>query len=202
MGQQLVLGIQCDIRSRSVRGAIETVLAAIQRNRRDWARIRRRVRRFAYLNPSEEDDSTLGKWQVDEREASRLGPQSGKPYTWGRQEGSYSAPGDIFISRLARHLNQDLLVGLVAHECGHAATREAEFTKRNIGDQEWASELCADYHAFRWGFENQIRQLARSRRIGHHCVLPGETIVVGGTGGECLSWKVDRWFYLRPIKHG
>ncbi|MCC7542328.1 MAG: hypothetical protein IT379_39285 [Deltaproteobacteria bacterium] len=100
----------------------------------------------------------------------------------------------IFLSRELAGLPLSQMVAVVAHECGHAVTRESEFTKRDGISSEWASELCADYHAFRWGFEKEIRAHAPFRSLAHHACLPGETISEAGR-----EWRVDRWFHFRPV---
>ena len=109
------------------------------------------------------------------------------------------SPGTVKLSRSASKLGWSDLIAIIAHECGHAITREREFEKRDGVSSEWASELCADFHAFRWGFEKQIRAHAHQRSVAHHCVLPGEVISMESSLGS-QSWKVDRNFYLRPLR--
>ena len=187
-----------------MRRAIATVLGAISRNPRDWARLKARVSGFAYLNREDEDGRTLGKWEPDRKEVVRLSPQPDDPATWGRPDPYYVAPGNVRLSRRAPRLGARDLAAVVAHECGHAVTREAEFEKReSCGDAEWASELCADWHAFKWGFEAEIRHQARRRSIAHHAVLPGETLSQEWEeDGVVVShvYKVDRNFYLRLVR--
>src|SRR5262249_6396565 len=104
------------------------------------------------------------------------------------------ARGRLMLSRRASRLPAMRRVALIAHECGHVVTRARDFDARERrGEAEWASEMCADMYAFRWGFEKQIREHATSRRIGHHDAVPGETIWDGG-----FAYRVDGRFFLRP----
>lgn len=192
-----VYGIPVRVENVRIRNVIRRVLRAIASRPRDWARIRRRIRAFEYFTTSEEP-GTLGQWVVDVEQARKLNPQSGRPSTWGRPEGMWQAGGWIKLSRQVARMGWVHLVATIAHECGHVATRASEFEKRDGVDSEWASEMCADWHAFRWGFEKQIRAHAPRRSIAHHAALPGEVISMDGPEGS-QSWKVDRCFYLRPI---
>ena len=199
---RVIRGIPCEISSPRVCKAIGRVLESISRSQRDWARVRRRVQAFRYFAPAVETAGTLGQWVVDREEARRLGPQSSRPETWARPEGHFQATGWVSLSRRVARLPWEHLVATVAHECGHVATRESELLKRGglrlSSDDEWISELCADWHAFRWGFEKQIRAHAPRRSFAHHAVLPGEVITMDLADGP-RSWRVDRHFYLRPV---
>jgi hypothetical protein len=197
----VIYGIPCDIPNKRVRTAIKRVLKAIRRNPRDWARIRRRVQRFSFCDASE-DEATCGQWCVNPADAQRMGPQAGKPATWGRPDGCYLAPGVIRLTPTECRRSLDSLVATVAHECGHAAVREREVASRQRvrRDSEWASEMSADYYAFKWGFEKQIRARSPSRRVGHHGGLPGDILRLGAPPDEHYV-KVDRHFYVRPIRY-
>jgi len=191
MSPRPIHGIGCTIGSARVRRAIARVLRAVRRHPRDWARLRRRVRAFRYL--ATEDDMTAGQWIGDPADELRLRPRPDDPGTWARQgqEGHLGA-GWIELSRRAARLPWPRLVALVAHECGHAVTRAREFDQRSGLIDEWASELCADRHAFRWGFEREVRADAPHRFFGHHAALPGELIWLNDE-----AFTVDRHFYLR-----
>jgi len=152
------------------------------------------VRAFRLLGSG--NASTLGQWIEDPEHVRHLVTQTeGDPRLWARQYSEeYLASGWIELSRRAARFSLPRLVALIAHECGHAVTRAGEFEKREGrgGDSEWASELCADRHAFRWGFERETRANARHRSFAHHAVLPGEMIWLKG-----VAFTVDRHFYLR-----
>ena len=194
-----IYGIACEIRAERVRRAIERVLRAIRRRPRDWSRIRRRVRGFVYFERDQEEPGTLGEWVHDPKEARRLGPQD-DPKTWGRVEGRWQASGYIKLSRAITRLRQVDLVATIAHECGHVATRYRDFDRRErYGDGEWASELCAEFYAARWGFERELRLQAPRLDVAHHAALPG-AVLIEGEGVEERRYRVDRHFYLRPAK--
>lgn len=108
------------------------------------------------------------------------------------------------------HLCQELadapefkLLATIAHELGHAATTQGDFEKRDNalgGDAQWASESCADYYAYRWGFGRQVRRSQQTRRLGHHGGLPGQVIEIGGPNGTTLRYRVTRHFYYRRVE--
>ncbi|MBU1698620.1 MAG: hypothetical protein KJ970_04885 [Candidatus Eisenbacteria bacterium] len=185
-----ILGVATDITSPRLRRAIARVFRAIQKHPKDWARLRRRVRGILLKDLIDNDPSCLGMWVTDSREK--------KLFLAERRcrslplDPKFHVPGHILISTGVDRLPWPRLVALIAHECGHAVTREHEFNKRDGHDSEWSSELCADRHAFRWGFEREMRVFAQHRDFGHHAVLPGEIIWQEG-----IAFKVDRYFYLR-----
>jgi hypothetical protein len=195
-----ICGIECEIRAERVRRAIGRVLRAIRRRPRDWSRVRRRLRGFVYFERRQEEPGTPGEWVHDPEEARRLGPQTERPETWGRVEGNWQASGCIRLSRAITRLRQGDLVAIIAHECGHVATRAREFDRREkYGDGEWAAELCADFYAARWGFERELRLWAPRRNVAHHAGLPG-AVLIEGVGAEERRYRVDRHFYPRSLK--
>ncbi len=194
-----ILGIPSQIQNARIGRAIRTVLGAVRRHRRDWARLRRRVVDFRYP-PRPEDPSTQGEWNVDPEDVGRLHRLIADDQSrWGDPEPCFTARGWITISRRAARLPWPRLIALVAHECGHVATRERNFTCRDGVSSEWTSELCADMYAFKWGFERQIRINEPFRGFGHHCVLPGKKIGEDHDG-TTTWWRVDRRFHLRPLR--
>jgi hypothetical protein len=151
-------GIPCAIGSRRVHQALRTVFAAIERHPRDWRRLQRRLIGVEWL---ETDDGPFGgEWRIDPDHHRALCDETRvHPRLWARQGGeSYLARGTIGLDRVTVRATRDQLIALVAHECGHAVTRARDFAARErTSDAEWASELCADLYAFRWGFEREIR---------------------------------------------
>lgn len=193
-GRVLVHGIACEIESLKVRRAIAKVLVRVREFPQDWARLNRRLRRFVDYDWS---DGTSGEWVV-------AVPGDAHGWEWQRRlnvplDPKAHYPGEVRLSRELDGYQRDEIVAVVAHECGHVVTRERELAERKAPDDEWASELCADRHAFRWGFEREIRKSAKTRPIGHHAVLPGEWIE------QCLDdqwirWMVDRNFCFRRMQ--
>ena len=195
-----ILGIPCGIPSRKVREAVDTVLAAIARHPRDWARLRRRIRSFEFVE-GEARPGVQGEWVVDANEVREFYRDQMRRFEAGIQnavgEARFHVRGVVLLARDAVGMDPRNLVGLVAHECGHVATRERDFEARQrvFSDREWSSELCADKYAYRWGFEQAIRASAKTRCFAHHCVLPGETIELDGA-----MLRVDRNFFVRPVR--
>lgn len=201
-----ILGIPCEIRSERIRRGIGRVLRAIRRHPRDWARVRRRVLAFRYIEKVPSDE-TVARWLIDEDEARRIGPHRGRPQTWGRAEGRWNAHGWVEIRRREARVDLSDIVATIAHECGHVATRERDFGKRDscYTDSEWASEMSADFYAFKWGFEKELRKHNQERRLGHHGGLPGEIIAIDAIPEMDMPeqrLKVDRNFYLRRVRPG
>jgi hypothetical protein len=72
-------------------------------------------------------------------------------------------------------------VAIVAHEFGHVVTIYDHLQERGeCPSDEWQSELTADWHAYRWGFGQQIEANRAIRDWMHHCVGPGEWFEVYG----------------------
>jgi hypothetical protein len=137
----------------------------------------------------------MGEWLVDQHELAQLHAETRCTRRLWRRQGSekYLARGWIALAHRSIRLPNEHLIALLAHECGHAVTRARDFdARRRYGDEEWASEMCADMYAFRWGFESQVRAQAPFRKIAHHAALPGQTIWDGD-----YAFRVDRRFFLR-----
>ncbi|MBU1702327.1 MAG: hypothetical protein KJ831_19475 [Candidatus Eisenbacteria bacterium] len=192
-----ILGVATDITSPRLRRAITRVFRAIQKHPKDWARLRRRVGGILLKDLIDNDPSCLGMWETDPRAKELFyAEQNQNPFMpkWRSLplDPQFHVPGLILLSSEVDRLPWPRLVALIAHECGHVVTREREFEKRDGCSSEWASELCADRNAFRWGFEREIRAHAKHRDFTHHAVLPGEMIWENG-----IAFIVDRHFYLR-----
>lgn len=190
----LIDGVECEIRSVKVQRSLHTVFKAIQRHPRDWRRLCRRVQRVVWHpDPSQ---GTFAEWIIDPEDEGRLRTETERnPRLWGRQGSEeYLALGWIGLAPGAARYPASKLLSTLAHECGHAVTRYIDFAARErvSRDGEWASELCADMYAFRWGFEREIRASAPLRNLAHHAVLPGETLWCNGK-----AFRVDRRFFLR-----
>jgi hypothetical protein len=162
-----VQGIPCEIASVRVRQAIARVFRAMQRYPPDWNRFRRRVHRVGWL-PDHAAKRVLGEWSVDQDELAQLNAETQRleqrvqaepeqtqrlllaERLWRRQGNErFIAGGQIRLARRVASRPLDVLVALMAHECGNAVTRARDFNARECySDDEWASELSADmYHA-------------------------------------------------------
>ena len=92
-------------------------------------------------------------------------------------------------------LPADATVGVVAHECGHAVATEDDLARRRAPDDEWASELTADWYAYKWGFGRAVALERPSRAFVHHCVGPGQ---ISGLGDRW--YRVSRRFVMSPTE--
>jgi hypothetical protein len=89
-------------------------------------------------------------------------------------------------------------LGVVAHELGHAATRRFDdLPRRQAPSDEWASELTADWYAYRWGFGRQVAHFRKHRDWGHHCVGPGGKFSMDY---PCRDGRLRR-FYFRVTRN-
>lgn len=184
-----IYGIPCRVRSPAVRRAIRIVLGQIrQRAHEDFDRIRRKVRGFLPESKREVARGIVGAWKKQLRRPRRSTPEMPE------ESSEFDCPGWIALSEEDRRP-----LATVAHELGHACTREEDFFRREGGDWEWTSELCADFYAYKWGFGREIAREKRHRRLAHHGPGRGEVVIIGS--GPALSrYKVTRRFYLRLIQ--
>jgi len=222
-----ILGFRCTISDVRVRNAIEYVLTRIrERQRDDFKRLRRKVRGFHWLPKEEAQNGTLGHWKrvpitkafqlETEREAKALlrqeypcrlhpPPKHVRHLADALRQEEHRRPGKVHLCRELTDAPEFRLLSTIAHELGHAATTQEDFEKRDSalgGDSEWASESCADYYAYRWGFGRQVRRCQRTRRVGHHGGLPGDVIQIAGPTGKSLKYRVTRNFYYRRVEPG
>jgi hypothetical protein len=70
--------------------------------------------------------------------------------------------------------------------------------RRQAPDDEWASELAADYYAYKWGFGRAIAKDRPQRHIGHHACGPGQCI--GILGDEEHWYRVSRRFVMHECE--
>ena len=91
-------------------------------------------------------------------------------------------------------VSQPEAIATMAHELGHAATRQCDYESRahDTATDEWASEACADFYAYKWGFGRFIRTVHKTRALSHHGGLPGQVISCGSE-----RWKITRRFHYR-----
>jgi hypothetical protein len=158
-----VYGIDCALSGRRLVRNLRDVLGRIRERRPDdFARIRRRLSIVKLLPKKAEDSVTLAEVK-------------------GCHYHHYSEveevpPCQLWLSR--RLLDEDDVIqrAIVAHELGHVATTFEVFERRQSPDEEWGSELSADWFAWKWGFGRELRRLEKTRDWVHHAVGPGKTI--------------------------
>ncbi len=198
-----ILGIPCELTEPTWRKAIRTVLTRIRDRRpNDCETLKLKVLRFEPL-PERAKRSVGARWTVLARDKLGRGKRSHarRVWNWETHQGTVQlrvpAPSDMRVA-----------VATVAHELGHAATRQQEVTRRyrKYSHQPgWALEAVADMHAYKWGCAREIRYDHRFvRDVRHHGFLPG--ILAEDTIGDLISeLRMTRNFYLvitvRPVKH-
>lgn len=168
-------GIPCSIGITDLCTAIASVLDSVQeRFPRDFARIRERVMTFRLLTPDECADGTLGelKRRAPKMVPHPLWPDVLVPEEQVDEDYELAIPGVIALA-------PDANVGTVAHEFGHAATTYKDLERRQAPSDEWASELAADYFAYKWGFGKEIAKARPSADFVHHAVGPGQYVGLG-----------------------
>lgn len=178
-----IYGIPCHLRRPSSRAEARRVLRAIrQRRPADFERLRKAVRG---IHPMDDDgEGTEGRWAPDNKPESDFD--------------SDDKPGVIHLVEIedTSHFGANL-----AHELGHAATREIDKDRRGaVYTNGLASELAADWYAYRWGFGRRIAQDRKTRNRLHHGPVPGSTFEVtdGGTN-EVFTYRMTRNFCVRLI---
>ena len=181
-----ICGIPVTIKNRRLRGTIRRVLAQIRSRRpADFKTLRRKVLSIDPLSNEETADGTAGQFEPLLEPAEEFGMhEEGHP------------PGRIC---LPEDSSGDEAMGTIAHELGHACTTLEDRERRGNAGEEWASELAADWYAYRWGFGRQIAKDRKRRRLSHHCSAPGKWIEEGG-GGKICRYEVTRNFRLKLVK--
>lgn len=144
----------------------------------DFQRIHQRVEGFEPLRRTA--DGTEGEWVASKGGAIMY---------------DFESSGVI---RLLEKL--DSPVAVIAHELGHVCTREEDFTRRDGFDSAWASELCADYYAYKWGFGRAIARHRPFRDLSHHGPAPNQVFTIEDShAGRVHRYRVTRHFYIRPL---
>ena len=181
-------GIPCAVDNPDICAAIDTVLDSIrERAPRDLERVRARVVGFEALTPQECGYGTCGWFK-------HLPLRLIKHPVFGDVlEDDDQCQGIIALAPDAD------VVAVAAHELGHAATTEDDMIRRQAPDEEWASELAADYYAYKWGFGRAIAKQRPRRYIGHHAAGPGQRIGMTSAQGEHW-WRISRRFVMHPCE--
>jgi hypothetical protein len=198
--QVSIHGITCRLNDRGMRQAARQVLDQIKRRRpEDYARVVARVREIVSLTAEETEDGTQGKWRRDP-----------SPKTWGLAQqaalGDWDEVGSgmVYLADPPAGADRAAILGLVAHEFGHVATKFFDLRRRQALTDEWASELCADWYAYRWGYGRQIAADRKNRNWGHHCAGPGQGFSMDLPGADGIErrcyYRVTRNFCVRHVR--
>jgi len=187
-----ILGIPVTVESKQLRATIRSVLQQIeQRCPQDFARLKARVVAIIPLSKEIEDDGSIGLWRTCEVEAERLVCD-----TSGRGLEPNAAAGEVAIWE---GLDEAAQAEVVAHELGHACSTRADLARRRAPAYEWASELAADWYAYRWGFGRDIERNRRQQGFVHHAVGPGQMIDVN-VDGMWRRYRVTRNHCMRLVE--
>jgi hypothetical protein len=161
-----IYGFACRLRTARMRRAVRAVLARIRdAHPKDFARLENIVRAIAPLSQREARSGTAGRWAAIEK--SLANPDD--PSTWHLQT-ALPVGGTILLCEGPCETEP---FGLVAHEFGHAATRESDLERRDPHGlcEQWASELAADWYARKWGFTR--KRTCEGYRVRHAGPPPG-----------------------------
>ncbi|MGH7278764.1 MAG: hypothetical protein ACREJG_08755 [Candidatus Rokuibacteriota bacterium] len=177
-------GIPCAVQSPDVRRAIRGVLEQIRKRAPDdFTRLRRRVLRFAPPTAR-----------------SARGVQS----VWrpSRARRRKTDPDPCGVVEIVEHCPAP--VAIVAHELGHACTRRDDFARREAsasGDGALASELCADYYAYKWGFGRDLAKARRDGHLAHHGPPPNSQFARGPfPDGQLRRYRVTPDFFIQFVR--
>jgi hypothetical protein len=130
-----------------------------------------------------DDENCGGEWKEDY-------PKEDDRSTWNY--GYDRTPGVMKLRDI-----DGLSYATIAHEFGHAMTRYEDLKRRKSFDEEWASELTADWYAYRWGFGREIAATRKILRFIHHCAGPGQEFEADGN-----IYRVTRNFCLKFVRKG
>jgi hypothetical protein len=189
-----VFGIPCRLRTSAARAALRQVLAQIgDRFPRDFARLQALVREVRPLPQRDHEDGTLGWWKAEApldpftseglyRQLSCEGRDRGTLFIWERQD-------------------TPKLTANIAHELGHAVTGDDDLRRRGeVHSDEWASELTADWYAYKRGFGRLIARYRKQRDWGHHSPGPGKGFSRAVDGVQYF-YRISRNFRVRLVSH-
>jgi len=181
-----ILGVACTLRRSEDRKVLRQVLTRIERAApRDFERLRVLVRRVGPYPEWQPGD--LAIWELDQ-------PQADDQETW-----DWGLPGGPGVVKVAPFVRGRLLVAVLAHELGHAATRLEDLRRRGAVGDEWASEFCADWYACKWGFSRELRsELLPIRYPLHHGPWKGRTFG-DRVGDEWVEHRVSRNFVSHVV---
>lgn len=162
-----ILGIPCSLARRDTRRAVRDVVTRVRESfPQDFARLREVILEIAPFEQAPRNARVLGEWQARQEELN-------DPATWGFGFGP--TPG---VMRINESFDLVEPVGVIAHEFGHACTTQEDRERRGDMDDEWRSEMAANWYAYRWGFGRNIRRMSETWDHLHHGPLPGKDFAI------------------------
>lgn len=211
-----VKGFACRISDASVVQAIHDVLSRIKERRpQDYARLQKRVVRFERLPIRDVKNGVRGRCKslavpkrlvvAAERRVERAENVEDLSRAMLQREQLGETHKRCVVQIETNIKSSSNMVGIIAHELGHAAGTREDVDNRGGGPrgEEWAHEAVADMYAYRWGFAREIRRTEKSREWTHHGILPGGTVEFSDPLPDgTVRWhkfRMTRSFYLRPV---
>lgn len=183
----LIFGIPILLRSVRTHKVIKQVLLQIRgRAPKDFKKVQDRVCKIIPLPLREGKDGTIAEWVRLPRTPKFLND----PKNWGKELDG--GPGYL---KIAENLPHPRWAGTLAHEFGHVCADFVDWQCRGeCPSDEWASELTADWYAYKWGFGKEVAKYRKNRAWTHHCAGPGRKIEVNG-----VSYFVTRNFVMKKL---
>jgi hypothetical protein len=182
---KIICGIKCSLSNRGC-ALFHKVLKQIQQKRpNDFKKLQRLVQ---VIKRRKWNDGTLGK--VERRNDIFAG------------DGPMYEIGHPIVVCLDERQPDTSLIATIAHELGHACSTRDDMERRGIPDSNYASELIADWYAYKWGFGRVIAGVRLIRDAGHHGPVPGSWIELGVPlpgGYEFHRYLISRRFRARKI---
>ena len=179
-----IRSIRCNISNRRLYVTVNEVLRQIKRRRpEDYLRIKRRLKAIKWLPKKEEQKSPATLGRIRPRERHHIS------YGYG-----YEGVGDLYLARRLSKEEAWVWRAVIAHEFGHIAATLWDLRRTKAPEANWASELTADWYAYRWGFGHDVRRFMRRRALVHHFFAPGEEREYDG-----CRYRVTRHFVVHLI---
>lgn len=176
--------MKVELETRRARRIVQEVLRRIEERRpEDYAALLVLVRA---VRPGHWTDGTIG--ETEHHYPKSLEEQLRWVELYGDRE-----PCTVYVREDLRGLDSTL-----AHEFGHACTRREDLDRRNAPTDEWASELAADWYAYRWGFGREIARLRANRDLPHHLGAPGSWVEVGTPSGA-RRYRISQNFVMKCL---
>jgi len=181
-----VRGISCTLRKGASRNSVRKTLSRIKEKcPQDFYRLKKLVREIQPYDNADIGD--LGIWIGDK-------PSQEDRSTW--DYGFGDTPGVIKINE---DECSDNIEASIAHELGHAATREEDRKRRGPICDGWQSELAADWYAYKWGFGREIANMHKILDRLHHGPKPG-SIFEELLNGKTYRYKITKNFVAHLLQ--
>lgn len=180
MNPSLVHGILCVSCDSLIYDGIKTTLDRIRKKApKDYNRLIGLV--LAFVSCEMGEGIVLGRW-INVRRREEYMNTEGLDL-----EG---APGLVLLEK---SISPEVIICVVAHELGHAATLIDDLERRGPVSEEWQHEMAAEWYMYKWGFGRESARQRKNMNVAHHGAGPGQTFheFIDGT---VYRYKVSRNF--------